>query len=159
MLLPQKIGLLLLPFPETVRFRASMSLELCPARKADAEAVTRLFYDAYQDENPVSKLMYPIPASKSIIAATLDLNLKSWGQDPTERRMQVKDSHTGELISYSSWFFCSRREGLDWKKIPEAQFPEGWYHENALAFEVKHIEARNKIMGPDPYICTALSTP
>jgi len=98
--------------------------------------------------------MYPVPASESIIAATLDSSLKDWGQDSTERRMQVKNSETGELISYSSWFFYPQREGEDWKKMPEAHFPHGWYHSNALSFQISHIEARNKIMGPKPYLCT-----
>jgi len=128
-----------------------MPLKLCASCKSDAEAVTRLIYDAFEDNN-FSKLMYPVPTSESIIVATSASTLKSWAQDPRKRHMQVKDSDTGELISYSSWFFQPQREGEDWKKMPEFHSPQGWYHDNVRTIRIKNTEACNRIMGPQPYL-------
>ena len=137
----------------SVYFRTRMPLKLRSSSKSDVEAVTRLIFDAFRG-SPVSKLMYPFPTSESIIVATIDSSLKRWGQDAIERQIQVNDSDTGELISYSSWFFYPQREGEDWEKVPEVQWPEGWYHDNARTFQITHIEARNRIMGSKPYLCT-----
>lgn len=137
----------------SVYFRTRMPLKLCSSSMSDVEAVTRLIFDAFRG-SPVSELMYPFPTSESIIIATIDSSLKTWGQDAIERGIQVNDLDTGELISYSSWFFYPPREGEDWKKLPEVQWPEGWYHDNARTFQITHTEARNRIMGSKPYLCT-----
>ena len=56
-----------------------MPLEVCPILESDVEALTNLIFAAFQDD-PVSKLMYPVPATPPLIAWTVEDILKSWAK-------------------------------------------------------------------------------
>ena len=129
-----------------------MPLELCPISKVEAEAVTNLIYSAYQDD-PQSKILYEVPASPATIASTLESALKNWDSDRTRRRMQIKDTDTGEMVSAATWYILPQRYGVDYTKLPDFHWPDGWHAEGATRSQTDHFVVRNKIMGPKPYIC------
>ena len=129
-----------------------MPLELCPVSKSEAEAATNLIYAAYQDD-PQSKFLYDVPAGPDTIASTLESALEYWDNDPTRRRMQIKDTDTGEMISAATWYILPERHGDDYKKLPDFKWPKGWHAEWATRLQTDHFVARNRIMGSKPYIC------
>ena len=135
---------------ESSAFR--MPLELLPISKSDAEAITKLTYAAFQDD-PQSKILYDVPVSPATVASTLASNLETWDSDPTRRRMQIKDTDTGDMISASIWYILPQRYGDDYKKLPDYKWPEGWHAEEAKKVFTNLFVARNRIMGAKPYIC------
>ena len=129
-----------------------MPLEVCPILESDIEALTNLTYAAFQDD-PVSKLMYPVPATPSLIAWTVHNTVKSWGKDPTARHLQVKDTETGEMISASHWMFLPQREGDDWRRVPVIETSDEHHKERFTTLLANSTNKRNAVMGPQPYLC------
>ena len=133
-----------------------MPLKVSPTPKSAAAEQTHLMYAAYQDDI-ISKLFYDVPARPEVIQGGIDGLLASWDDDPTERRMQVTDSETGEMISASEWYFVPPRDGEEWRTPPIAGERLGW---NGDAFKTVlrdvHLK-RVEIMGAQPYICECFS--
>ena len=131
-----------------------MPIELCPIRKSDAPVLTEMIFEAYKDDI-LSHLMFNNNVTPSMKAWTLQEYEKSWGQNPEERHIGVRDTETGELIASSHWYIYPQREGDDWKKIPVTEWPDGYNKEGANHIQAIHITKRNEIMGAKPYICKA----
>ncbi|KAL9120214.1 MAG: hypothetical protein Q9187_003228 [Circinaria calcarea] len=128
-----------------------MPLEICPILESDIEEWTHLIFAAFQDD-PVSKLMYPVPATPSLIAWTVQNTVESWGKDPTARHCQVKDTETGEMISAAHWIFFPRREGEDWRKVPMVEVSDDYHRERFTALITNAASKRIAAMGPQPYL-------
>ena len=133
-----------------------MPLQVSPIPKSAAAEQMHLMYAAYQDDI-VSKLFYDVPARPEVIQAGIDGLLANWDDDPTERRMQVIDSETGEMISASVWYFVPRQQGEEWKTPPVVGTRMGW-HGDAYKTIIRdnHLK-RVEIMGAQPYICEYFS--
>ena len=129
-----------------------MALQICPTQKSDLETVAKILFAAYKDF-PTSRLMYPGGLTPSILSGAVDSTRESWGKDPLVRRMQVKDTKTGEIISFSQWNFLPERKGDEWRKIPEMKWPDDYDGEAATKIQVRQINKRHDIMGTKPYIC------
>ena len=133
-----------------------MPFEICPVQRSDVEATTKVLFSAYKDD-PVSKVMNPGGVTPSIISWVVNNTLKSWGKGPLSRRMQVRDTQSGEILSFSQWYFFPERRGDHWKKMPEMEWPDEYNQEVATTMQVTHITKRNEIMGEKAYICKSTS--
>ena len=129
-----------------------MPLEISPIPKSAAAQQMRLMYDAYQDDI-VSKPYYDVPASPEVIQGSIDGILAGWDNDPSQRRQQVIDSDTREMISIVVWQAIPRREGEEWKTPPVVADRAGWHGDAYKTILRNNHLNRVKFMGAEPYIC------
>ena len=129
-----------------------MPLEVGLVPKSSVTELTHLMYAAYR-EDPTSKLFYTVPASSIVLQGSIDATLANWGKDPTERKMQVTDTETGEMVSSSDWYFIRERQGEEWKTPPVVADRVGWHGDAYKTIIRESYLKRVELMGAKPYIC------
>lgn len=130
------------------------SLEVCPVRLDDVRATTLLTFAGFAD-NVITKIFYPKGVTPDIINHFVEQDTKGWGKDPRVRHMQVKDTRTGEIVSYSQWFIYPERSRAELSKAVKLQWPDGCNQETNNALLNTGRRKRNGIMGGNPHICTS----
>ena len=130
-----------------------MPLSIHPVLPSDAEAWVHLQFDAFADD-PVSALMYPVPASSSLLDWSVDQFRRGWGQNPLERLLKVVDTDTGNMVAVALWVFFPQRSEDEWKKPrPKMEYHEEYIKEAWDRLMVDSWDTRNEIMGGQPYVC------
>ena len=129
-----------------------MPLELYRPSRDDARLLSDLLYDGYSDDD-VSALMYPVPASEESKASTAKATAESWGKNPREHVLVVRDTELGKSISWGHFFIETEKTGEEWKTFKEREFPPDWNSDFANAALREGWEKRVDIMGSQPYIC------
>ena len=128
-----------------------MVLELYEPTVEDSRSLTDLLFDGYYDD-PVSAMMYSLPAPESTLSAMSKTLSDGWGKNLDEHWMCVRDSETGDLLSSVQWFFVPERMGEEWKKFPGATWPDDWDHEFCMSVMGTSWQKKVEIMGTKPYI-------
>ena len=132
-----------------------MVLELYTPTVEDSRVLTEMGYDGFRDD-PVSAMMYSVPCAESTISASAKILANGWGKNPNEYFKCVKDSETGELLSYVQWFFVPERVGEVWKQFSGSTFPDDWDREFCWSVQEMGWKKKVDIMGTEPYICKSL---
>ena len=128
------------------------SLKLCEVQLDDIKATTALTFAAFAD-NVFNKLMYPHGVTPAIISYFVERDTKGWHKDPCARHMQVKDTQTGEIISYSQWFIYPERSRAELSRPINLEWPDGCDAEKNNALFNNGKRKRDGIMGGKPYMC------
>ena len=129
-----------------------MPLEYHTLTASDARTMSDLMYGGYSDD-PVSQMMYPLPASEASKAATAEAIAASWGKNLNEHVLAIKDTDTGQIISWAHWFVNPPREGEEWKEFKEPSCPPDWNAAYIVEAMRNNWEKRIEIMGGKAYIC------
>ena len=129
-----------------------MVLELYTPTVEDSRVLTEMIFAGFCDD-PVSAMMYSVPAPEATIAASSKTLSDGWAKNPNEHWLCVKDSETGELLSHAQWFYVPPQEGEEWKKLVPRVWPDDWDKEFCLSVQEKNWSKRVEIMGARPHIC------
>ena len=130
-----------------------MPFDIRPVLMSDAEQWTKLMFDSFADD-PISELLYPVPASPSLIEWSVHHILGEWGQNPTVRLMKIVETDTGNMVAGAQWMFLPEREGDEWTKGPDPSQLHHEYNKEAwTTISMTFREARHSIMGAQPYAC------
>ena len=147
-----------------------MPLVLCPILESDLEAAHRLYLTTNHDSEP-HKTIFPSGVNDITVQHLADLDCKRmYAPNSRSRHMQVKDTETGELVSYASWMFFDHErnmsenseEGSRREKLEEAteaprfdNLPPDTNVEAMKALFANGKQKRDEIMkGVDAYACT-----
>ena len=120
----------------------------------EGQAYASLMYEAYATD-VLSPLMYPVPAPPKLISDLAAYYTSSWGKDPNQHILSVRDTETNDPAAFVMWHDCAERSGEEWKKFPDPPLPEGWDKEFVRGVAVKSWAARVRVMGTQPYICAS----
>ena len=131
------------------------SLEVCAVQTGDLEATTALTFAA-AESNVITKLIYPNGVTPAMLSYFVEQSTKSWHNDPCARHMQVKDTQTGEIISYSQWSIFPEKTKAERRKPSKVDLPDGSNKEAFKTLRNNGKRKRDKIMGGKPYICTLI---
>ena len=130
-----------------------MPLEYYTLSRDDARLMADLQFGGYSDD-PVSAAMYPLPASNDSKADTARRTAESWGKNPNEHVLAVRDTELDEVISWAHWFVEPEKRGEEWMKFDEDRdCPPEWDRGFFLDAMRKNWEKKVEIMGSKPYIC------
>ena len=89
-----------------------MPLDLCPLLDDNLEAAQRLHLTANHDSEP-NRTIFPNGASDTTVQHLADLDRKQlYDPESRSRHMQVKDTETGEMVSYALWMFFDHKRGI-----------------------------------------------
>ena len=131
------------------------SLEVCAVQTGDLEATTALTFAA-AESNVVTMLIYPTGVTPAMLSYFVEQSTKSWHNDPCVRHMQVKDTHTGEIINYSQWSIFPEKIKAERSKPSKVDLPDGSNKEAVKKLRNNGKRKRDEIMGGKPYICTSI---
>jgi len=129
-----------------------MPVELQPIVESDLAAVTRLERLGFAAD-PVMQAIFPTGDSESVVAHYASQHKNDLETDPTVQLWKVVDTDTNESIAFAEWHVQPERttEELDTVGI---ELPEEANIELGTKLISQGIQARHRIMGGRPYVCT-----
>ena len=130
-----------------------MVLELYTPRSEDARLISDLITDAYSDDIVSKRMCTEFPATEENKRGSAKAMQDSWNKNPNEHRLMVKDTETGDLISYANWLFVPERTGEEYKAFQDMYCPPDWDKEYfSYAMRIT-FEQKLKYMDRQPYVC------
>ena len=128
-----------------------MVLEIGSAVEADAEEIASLHLLSF-DSNVLLHAQFPTPASLEELHTFLSQDAVRDLQDPGKELMVVRDSETGQVVSFAKWDLpgpTKHYDDISWpKECRQLLIDE--YYEKAKA-------ARKRVMGDTPCYCKSFN--
>lgn len=134
---------------------ANMPFSVSSVLASELEKVHRFYLSIVLDE-PLERFVFPNGASDITVKTFADQDRKSM-HDPksTSRPVVVKDSETGELISYALWMFFTENKEMENEETGwlGGEWPSDVNKEPLDALVEEGKKKREDLMKGKPYAC------